>query len=165
MLSRLVILFLPRSKHLLISWLQSPSAMIFEPNKIRSVTVYIFSPDFCNEVMGPDAIILVFWTLSFKPAFSLSSFTFIKRLLTRAFAICLWGDWTLCCCSYQQDLQHHPRGIQGRDWGTLSSRESGRTGLSIVRYFQELISWSQSLYLFMSRESLNPFIVTSAPHD
>ena len=54
MLSRLVIAFLPRSKRLLISWLQSPSAMILEPRKIKSVTV---SPSICREVMGPDAMI------------------------------------------------------------------------------------------------------------
>src|SRR5574341_996908 len=80
MLSRLVITFLPRSKRLLISWLQSLSAVILEPPKIKSVTVSIVSPSICHEVMGPDAMILVFWMLSFKPAFSLSSFTFIKRL-------------------------------------------------------------------------------------
>ena len=60
MLSRLVITFLPRSKRLLISWLQSPSAMILEPPKIKSVTVYIVSPSICHEVMEPDAMILVF---------------------------------------------------------------------------------------------------------
>ena len=59
-LSRLVIAFLPRSKHLLISWLQSPSAMILEPKKIKSVTVSIVSPSICHEVMGLDAMILVF---------------------------------------------------------------------------------------------------------
>ena len=53
MLSRLVIAFLPRSKHLLISWLQSPSAVILEPKKIKSVTVYIVSPTICHEVTGP----------------------------------------------------------------------------------------------------------------
>ena len=75
--------FLARSKCLLISWLQSPSALILEPEKIKSVTVSIVSPSVCHEVMGPvDAIILVFWMLSFKPTFSLSSFTFIKRLLS-----------------------------------------------------------------------------------
>ena len=58
-LSRLVITFLPRSKHLLISWLQSPSAEILEPKKIKSVTVSIVSPSICHEVMGPDAVILV----------------------------------------------------------------------------------------------------------
>ena len=80
MLSRLVITFLPRSKHLLISWLQSPYAEILEPPKINSDTVSTVSPSISHEVMGPDAMILVFWVLSFKPTFSLSSFTFIKRL-------------------------------------------------------------------------------------
>ena len=60
MLTRLVIIFLPRSKHLLISWLQSPSAVILEPPKIKSVTVSTVSPSICHEVMGPDAMILVF---------------------------------------------------------------------------------------------------------
>ena len=60
MLSRLVIAFLPRSKHYLISWLQSPSAAILEPKKIKSVTVSIVSPSICHKVMGPDAMILVF---------------------------------------------------------------------------------------------------------
>jgi len=80
MLSRLVIAFLPRSKCLLISWLQSLSAVILEPKKIKSVTVSIVSPSLCHEVMEPDAMTLVFWMLSFKPAFSLSSF--IKRLFS-----------------------------------------------------------------------------------
>ena len=80
MLSRLVITFLPRSKCILISWLQSPSAVILEPAKIKSDTVSIVSPSICYEVMGPDAMILVFWMLSFKPTFSLSSFTLITRL-------------------------------------------------------------------------------------
>ena len=59
-LSRFVIAFLPRSKHLLISWLHSPSTVILEPKKIKSVTVSIVSPSFCHEVMGPDALIFVF---------------------------------------------------------------------------------------------------------
>ena len=59
MLSRLVIAFLPRSKCLLISWLQLPSAVILEPKKIKSVTVSTVSPSMCHEVMGPDAMILV----------------------------------------------------------------------------------------------------------
>ena len=78
-LSRLVIAFLPRSKHLLFSWLQSPPAVILGPKKIKSLIV---SPSICCEVMGPDAMILVFWILSFKPAFSLSSFTFTKSLFS-----------------------------------------------------------------------------------
>ena len=60
-LSRLVIIFLPRNKHLLISWLQSPSTVILEPEKIRSATVSTVSPSICHEVMGPDAMILVFY--------------------------------------------------------------------------------------------------------
>ena len=60
MLSRLVITFLPRSKHLLISWLQSLSAVILEPKKIKSVSVSIVSASVCHEVMGPDAMILGF---------------------------------------------------------------------------------------------------------
>ena len=85
MMSRLVIAFLPRSKCFLISWLQSLSEMILEPfiwKKIKSVTVSIVSPSICHEVMGLDAMNLVFWMLSFKPTFSLSSFTFLKRLFS-----------------------------------------------------------------------------------
>jgi len=74
MLSRLVIAFLLRSKRLLISWPQSLSVVILEPRKIKSVTVSIVSPSTCHEVMGPDDMIFVFVMLSFKPAFSLSSF-------------------------------------------------------------------------------------------
>ena len=81
-LSRLIIAFLPRSKCLLISWLQSPSAVILEPKKIKSLIVFIFSQSICHGIMGLDAMIFVFWMLSFKPTFSLSSFTFIKRLFS-----------------------------------------------------------------------------------
>ena len=60
MLSRLVVTFLPRSKCLLISWLQSPSAVILEPPKIKSDSVSTVSPSICHEVMGPDAMIFIF---------------------------------------------------------------------------------------------------------
>ena len=88
MLSRLFIAFLSRSKHLLISWLQSavtPSAVILEPPKIKSVTVSILSPSICHEMMGPDAMIFSFWMLSFKASFfhsllSLSSRGFLVPL-------------------------------------------------------------------------------------
>ena len=73
MLSRFVIAFLPRIKRHLISWLQSPCAVILEPKN---------SPSICHEGMGPDAMILVFQMLNFKPAFSFSSFTLIKRLFS-----------------------------------------------------------------------------------
>ena len=106
MLSRFVIVFLPRSKCLLISWLQSPSAGILEPKKIKSVTVSIVSSSVCHDVIGPDAMILVFWMLNFKPTFSLSSFTFIKRLfsssLLSAIGWChlhIWGYWHFSCQS------------------------------------------------------------------
>ena len=69
MLFMFVRTFLQRSKHLLISWLQSLSAVIAETKKIKSVTISTFSPSICHEVMGPDAMILVFWMLSFKPVF------------------------------------------------------------------------------------------------
>ena len=81
-LSKLEIAFFPRSKCLLISWLQSPSAVILEPKKIESVTFSIVSTSICHEVMGPEAMILVFRILSFNTAFPLCSFTFIKRLFS-----------------------------------------------------------------------------------
>ena len=80
MLSKFLIAFLPRSKRLLISWLQSPSAVVLEPRKLKSATISIVSPSICHEVMGPDAMILVLWMLSTKSTFSFSYFTFIKRL-------------------------------------------------------------------------------------
>ena len=79
---KVIITFFPRSKRLFISWLQSPSAVILEPPKIKSDTVSTVSPSICHEVMGLDAMILVFWKLSFKPTFSLSFFTFLKRLFS-----------------------------------------------------------------------------------
>ena len=81
MLSMLVITFLPRSKRLLISWLQSPSAVIWEPQKIKSATVSTVSPSTCHEVMGPNAMILVFWILSFKPNFFTLLFHFHHEAL------------------------------------------------------------------------------------
>ena len=71
MLSRFVVDFLPRSKHLLISWLLSLSTVTLEPKKTKFVTASIFSPSICHEVMEPDAIILVFFMLSFKPVFAI----------------------------------------------------------------------------------------------
>ena len=81
-LSRFVTAFLPRSKCLLISWLYSPSAVTLESKKIKSVTVSTFSPSICHQVMGLHAVIFAFWMLSFKPVFSVSSFTFINRVFS-----------------------------------------------------------------------------------
>ena len=69
MLSGFVIALLPRSKHLLISWLQSLSAVILEPKKIKSATVCIFYPSICHEVMGPDAMIFIFLNAEFQTSF------------------------------------------------------------------------------------------------
>ena len=79
-LSRLLITFLPRS--LLISWLQSPSAVTLEPKNIKSATV---APSICHEMMGPDAMILVFWMLSFKPTFFTLFFHFHQEVLVLHF--------------------------------------------------------------------------------
>jgi len=116
MLSRLVIAFVPRSKHLLISRLQSPSAVILEPKKIKSVTVSIVSSSICHEVMGSDAMILVFWMLSFKLALSLSPFTFVKRFFTfchKGGVICISevtdtspGNLDYSLCFIQSSISH-----------------------------------------------------------
>ena len=87
-LSRVVIAFLPRSKHVLSSWLWSPSAVILEPKKIKSVPVSIVSPSICHEVTGPDAMIFVFWMLSFKPAFFTFLFHLHQEALYFLFAFC-----------------------------------------------------------------------------
>jgi len=81
-LPRFVRAFLPRRKCIFISWLQSLSAVILEPQKIKSDTVSTLSSSICHEVIELDAMIFVFWMLSFKPTLSLSSFTFIKRLFS-----------------------------------------------------------------------------------
>ena len=81
MLSTLVITFLPRSKHVLISWLQSPSAVVLEPPKIKSDTVSTVDPSVFHDVMGPDAMILVLWMLSFKLIF----FTLLFHVHQEAF--------------------------------------------------------------------------------
>ena len=81
-LSRFVIAFLPRGKCLLISWLRSPSTMILEPRKIKSVTASTFMPIYLPKSDEMCSMILVFWMLSFKQAFSLSSFTLVKRILS-----------------------------------------------------------------------------------
>ena len=79
-LSGFVITFLPRSKRLLISWLQSPSTVTLEPKKIKSLTVSIVYLSLCHEVMGLDAMIYIFWMLSFRSAFS--TLVFIERLFS-----------------------------------------------------------------------------------
>ena len=101
MLSRFVIAFLPRSKCLLISWLQSPFTGILKPKRIESVTVPTFPPSIYHEVMGLDAMTSVFWMLSFKPTFSLSTFTLIKRLFSSS-VFCHYGS--VICISEVIDI-------------------------------------------------------------
>ena len=111
MLSRLVITFLPRSKHLLISWLQSPSAVILEPRKIKSATVSTVSPSICHEVMGPDAMILVFWSWALSQLFhsplSLSSRRSLV-LLHFLSAATISQDREMCVLDLANETQHSP---------------------------------------------------------
>ena len=110
-LSMFVIAFLPKSKHLLISGLQLPLAVILEPKKIKSVTSSTFYPSICCEVMGPDAMIFIFWMLSFKPAFLLTSFTFIRGSLVplhflplRWYHLHIWDYWSSFLQFWSQPL-------------------------------------------------------------
>ena len=111
MLSRLVITFLPRSKHLLISWLQSPSAVILEPQNIKSVTISTVSPSICHEVMGLDAMILVFWMLSFKPTLPLLSSSRGSSVPLHFLPLdwyhwYIWDYWYFSCQSWFQLVIH-----------------------------------------------------------
>ena len=122
-LSRFVIAFLPRSKCLLISWLQSPSAVILQPKKMKFVTVSTFYPSVCHEVMGPDAIILAFWMLSFTPAFHFPlSPSSRDSLVPICFLLLEWYHLFICGYSYfsQQSwfqLVSHP--VRHFTWCTL----------------------------------------------
>ena len=92
MLSRLVIASFPRSKNLLISWLQSPSAVILEPKKIKVSHCFHCFPIICHEVMGLDAMILVFWMLSFKPTKALNGW--ILKLYQQWHS---YKNWVILC--------------------------------------------------------------------
>ena len=128
---RFVITFLPRSKHLLVSWLRSLSAVILEPKKIKSTTAATFSPSICLEVMGLNPMILHFLMLSFRPALSLSSFTFIKRFFnssslsairvvssTYLRLLSLWAILIPVCASSNPD---------NAEWG-LRERDENKSG-------------------------------------
>ena len=113
MLSRFVIAFLPGSKGLLISWLLFLPAVILEPKKVKSFTFSIVSPSICHEVMGLDAMILVFLMLSFKPAFSLSSFTLLFRFHQEALQFLFSTRHLLMC---PQPRKWGPGRLGGRVW-------------------------------------------------
>ena len=131
MLPRLVIAFLPKSKHLLISWLQSPSVVIFlEPKKIKSVTVSIVFPSIYHEVMGPDAMIFVFW-MSVKPAFSPSSRSSLVPLRFLSLEWChlhIWGYW---CFSWKSWFRLMIHSAQHFTWCTLHKLTSRVTICSL----------------------------------
>ena len=121
-LSRLVITFLPSNKHLLISWLQSPSEVILEPKKRKSVTVSIFSPSISHEVMGPDAIIFFFcWVLSqlFHSPLSPSSRGSLFPLFFLPLGWCNWHIWCYCYFSQQSWFQLVIHPAQYFTWCTL----------------------------------------------
>ena len=104
MLSRLVITFLPRSKRLLISWLQSPSTVILEPRKIKSDTVSTVSLSISHEVMGPDAMILVFWIDSILKTRDITLMTEVHRVKAMVFPVVMYRceSWTIKRMSAKQ---------------------------------------------------------------
>ena len=123
MLSRLVITFVPGSTHLLISWLQSPSAVILAPQKIKSVTVSIVSPSICNEVMGEDAMILVFWMLSLKPTFSHTPMNYTACGILQA-RILKWVAFPFSRGSSQPRDRTQVSHIAGGFFTSLTTREA-----------------------------------------
>ena len=110
--SRFVIAFLPRNKHLLISWLQPLFTVILEPKKMKSDTVSTFSPSIWHEVIGLNAMIFVFWMLNFKPAFSLLFNLHQEALVPFCFLplkwchLHIWGCWYFCQQSWFQLVIH-----------------------------------------------------------
>ena len=110
MLSRLITTFLPKIKCLLVSWLQSPSAVNLEPRKIKPDTLSSVSPSICHEVMGPDAMIFVFWMFSFKPTFSLSFFTSRGFLVHSSMAIAGFSKFAGVLTTARS--QHHRLGFE-----------------------------------------------------
>ena len=122
MLSRLVITFLLRSRYLLNSWRQSPCAVILEPTKIKSLTVYIVSPSICHEVMGPDAMILVFWMLIFFFFFTFISWRLIILQYCSGFCHTLtWISHGFTCVAHLELPSHLPWMLSFKQSFSLSS--------------------------------------------
>ena len=112
-LSRFAIALLPRSKHLLISWLQSSSTVTLEKNRMNSVTVATFTPSICYEVVGLDVTLLIFWMLSINPAFSTLLFHPYQRFLVslhflplEQYHLHIWGCWYFSQRSWLQLVIH-----------------------------------------------------------
>ena len=147
MLSRLVITFLPMSKCLLISWLQSPSTVILEPPKIKSATVSTVSPSISHEMMGPDAMIFVFWLLSlsnnnnaYNQAETISSQTHLKSsLVTIINSIgVLVKQWRLsplaffCHLFHNVFLTHHIVTYLCKEYNTFFAHKKGVCSVPVI---------------------------------
>ena len=137
-LSRFVIAFIPKSKRLLISWLQSPFTVLLEPKKIVWHCFYFFPSSIFHELMVPDAVILVFWMLSFKPACSLSFFTFIRGTLFPLHFLPLgwchlhtWGCWYFSLKSWFQFVIHP---AQHFSWRVLHRSQISRVTIYSMTY-------------------------------
>ena len=136
--------------------MQSPSTVILEPKKIKSLIVFTVSPSICHEVIGPDAMILVYWMLSFKLTFSLSSFTFIKRLFSsllfavRVMSFAYLSNWYFSLQSWFQ-LVLHPVPWTARSNQSILKKiipEYSLEGLLLklkLQYFDHLICRANSL--------------------
>jgi len=133
MLSRLIIAFLLRSKCILISWRQSPSAVILEPKKIKSLTVSIVSPSICHEVMGLDVMTFICWTLRFKPDWSLSYFIFISSVQSLNHVQLFATKWAVA--AHQASLSN----TNSRSLPKLMSIESMIPSHHIILYYPLLL--------------------------
>ena len=147
-LSRLFIALLPRSKCVRISWLQSPFTVILESQNIKSVTVFTFPPSNFHEVMGLDAMILVFWMLRFKPAFSLSlssrgSLVPLHFLSLKWYHLHIWACWHFSWQSWFQ-LVSHP--AQPFSWCTL--QKLSKQGDNIQLWHTPFPVWEPTSLLF-----------------
>ena len=148
-LSRFVIVFLPRSKRLLISWLQSLSAVIFEPKKSKSVTASTFSPSICHEVMGLDAMILVFLIFNFKLAFSFFSFTLIKNFSSSSLSEKAVAPHS-STLAWKIPWMEEPGGLQSM--GSLRVGHDWATSLSLFTFMHWRRKW-QPTPVFLPGES------------
>ena len=157
MLSRFVITFLLKSKRLLISWLQSPSAVILEPRKIKSDTVSTVYPSIFHEVMGSDAMILVLWMLSFKPTLSLSSFYYYyQAVLNRCSRVLLCEPTD---CRPPGSSVHGIVQARALEWVTVSS--SGRSSRSRDGTCVSYVSWTGRRVLYTPATWEAPFLSPS----
>jgi len=153
MLSSLVIAFLPRSKHLLISWLQSPSAVILESKKIKSLMFPLFPPSICHEVMGPDAVILVFWMLIL-----LLFYFFNWRLITLQYCgvFCLTLTWISHGCTC---IPHPDRAFELWCWRCLRFPWIAR------RSNQSILKEISPAWIFIGRTDAETESPILWPHD